>query len=291
MNNQAMMKMKKQRKGGDGRRKIKIEKITNKSRLQVTFSKRRKGLFKKATELSVLTGAETALIAFSPARRPYVSGNPDLIINRFVNNNNGEASEIQKDDDEEQRRYMKVKREPEALSPAGKPYGSSEIQKKDDELSVCDEQRRYMEVEKQLDPEKKRGVFLDSLINSDLGTGNDKSWWDSYMNGLNLDELIQMRRDMENLQKCVSERSHDLKMMNSNVASSSSCSSSSYEDKSHIALMEIPASNGIVDDDYLNREMVNELLFDFDRQEYEFGIGNTTFTDEEITTDMFSDDY
>ncbi|KAI3830647.1 hypothetical protein MKW92_011919 [Papaver armeniacum] len=258
MNNQAMMKMKKQRKGGDGRRKIKIEKITNKSRLQVTFSKRRKGLFKKATELSVLIWCRNCTHCFSPARRPYVSGNPDLIINRFVNNNNGEASEIQKDDDEEQRRYMKVKREPK-LSPAGKPY--------------------------------EKRVFLDSLINSDLGTGNDKSWWDSYMNGLNLDELIQMRRDMENLQKCVSERSHDLKMMNSNVASSSSCSSSSYEDKSHIALMEIPASNGIVDDDYLNREMVNELLFDFDRQEYEFGIGNTTFTDEEITADMFSDDY
>ncbi|KAI3912191.1 hypothetical protein MKW98_012002 [Papaver atlanticum] len=144
MNNQAMMKMKKQRKGGDGRRKIKIEKITNKSRLQVTFSKRRKGLFKKANELSVLTGAETVLIAFSPAGKPYVCGNPDLIL-RFVDNNNGEASKIQKDDDEQQRRYMQVKREPEAFSPAGKPYAcgnpdlildrfvnkASQIQKKD----------------------------------------------------------------------------------------------------------------------------------------------------------------
>ncbi|RZC54473.1 hypothetical protein C5167_013331 [Papaver somniferum] len=116
MNNQAMMKMKKQRKGGEGRRKIKIEKITNKSRLQVTFSKRRKGLFKKETELSVLTGAETALIAFSPAGKPFVCGNPDLILERFLNNINGEASEIQKDDDEQQRRYMQVKREPEAFS-------------------------------------------------------------------------------------------------------------------------------------------------------------------------------
>ncbi|KAI3838491.1 hypothetical protein MKX03_013255 [Papaver bracteatum] len=275
------MKMKKQRKGGDGRRKINIEKITNKSRLQVTLSKRRKGLFKKANELSVLTGAEIALIAFSPAGKPYVCGNPDLILDRFVNNNNGEASKILKDDDEQHRRYMQVKREPEAFSHAGKPYAcgnpdlildrfvnkASEIQKKDDELSVCDDQRRYMEVEKQLDPEKKRGVFLDSLINSDLGPGNDKSWWETYMNGSNLDELIQMRRDMENLQKCVSERSHDLKMMTSNGASSSCCSSSSYEDKSLVPLMEIPASNEIVDDDYyLNEEMVNELRFDFDPQ-------------------------
>ncbi|XP_026445694.1 agamous-like MADS-box protein AGL62 [Papaver somniferum] len=194
------MKMKKQRKGGDGRRKIKIENITNKSRLQVTFSKRRKGLFKKATQLSVLTGAETALIDFSHARKPYVYGNPDLIL-RFVNNNNGEASEIQKDDDEEQRKYMKVKREFEAFSPAGKPFA----------YGNHDRFMRYMEVEKQLVAEKKRGVFLESLMNCNLGPGNDKSWWETYMNGLNLDELIQMRSDMEQLQKCVSERSHDLK--------------------------------------------------------------------------------
>ncbi|KAI3912190.1 hypothetical protein MKW98_012001 [Papaver atlanticum] len=111
------------------------------------------------------------------------------------------------------------------------------------------------------------------------------------MNGLSLDELIQMRSDMENLQKCVANRSHDLKMAG-NIASSSSCSPSSYEDKSLIALMETPAGNEIVDDGYyLNEEMVNELRFDFDPQQYEFGIGNTTFTDEEITADMFSDDY
>ncbi|XP_026458977.1 agamous-like MADS-box protein AGL29 [Papaver somniferum] len=244
------MKMKKQRKGGEGRRKIKIEKITNKSRLQVTFSKRRKGLFKKETELSVLTGAETALIAFSPAGKPFVCGNPDLILERFLNNINGEASEIQKDDDEQQRRYM---------------------QKNDDEA------------------EKKRGVFLESLINSGLGPSSDKSRWDIYINGLNLDELIPMRSDMEQLQKCVAKRSHDLKMMTSNTTSSSSCSSSSYEDKSLIALMDKPAGNEIVDDDYLNKEMINEFLFD--SQEYEFGFGNTTSTDEEITADMFSDDY
>ncbi|KAI3830646.1 hypothetical protein MKW92_011918 [Papaver armeniacum] len=229
------MEMKKLRQGGDGRKKIKIEKIKDKSRLQVTFSKRRKGLFKKATELSVLTGSQVALIAFSPAGRPYVCGNPDLILDRFLNNINGEAPEIQKDDDDQQ-------------------------------------QRRCLEVERELEAEKKRGVFLDSLINSDLGAGNDKSWWDSYMNGLSLYQLIHMRSDMEQLQKCVSQRSHDLQMNSNNTTSSSS--SSSYEDKS-LALMTIPSGNEIVDDDYHNEEMVNELLFDFDSQEYEFGIGNT----------------
>ncbi|KAI3838488.1 hypothetical protein MKX03_013252 [Papaver bracteatum] len=104
------------------------------------------------------------------------------------------------------------------------------------------------------------------------------------MNGLSLDELIQMRSDMEQLQKCVLERSHDLQMNSNNT------SSSSYEDKS-LALMAIPPGNEIVDDDYQNEEMVNELFFDFDSQENEFGIGNATSTDKEITADMFSEDY
>ncbi|KAF7843021.1 MADS-box protein JOINTLESS-like [Senna tora] len=49
------------------RRKIAIKKIENVSARQVTFSKRRRGLFKKAQELSTLCDAEIALIVFSPA--------------------------------------------------------------------------------------------------------------------------------------------------------------------------------------------------------------------------------
>ncbi|XP_016706246.1 MADS-box protein AGL24-like isoform X2 [Gossypium hirsutum] len=47
------------------REKIKIKKIDNLTARQVTFSKRRRGLFKKAEELSVLCDAEFALIIFS----------------------------------------------------------------------------------------------------------------------------------------------------------------------------------------------------------------------------------
>ncbi|OAY23192.1 MADS-box protein JOINTLESS [Manihot esculenta] len=47
------------------REKIKIKKIDNITARQVTFSKRRRGLFKKAQELSVLCDAEVALIIFS----------------------------------------------------------------------------------------------------------------------------------------------------------------------------------------------------------------------------------
>ncbi|KAE8719563.1 MADS-box protein AGL24 [Hibiscus syriacus] len=47
------------------REKIKIKKIDNLTARQVTFSKRRRGLFKKAEELSVLCDADVALIIFS----------------------------------------------------------------------------------------------------------------------------------------------------------------------------------------------------------------------------------
>lgn len=47
------------------REKIKIKKIDNITARQVTFSKRRRGLIKKADELSVLCDAEVALIIFS----------------------------------------------------------------------------------------------------------------------------------------------------------------------------------------------------------------------------------
>jgi len=45
------------------REKIQIKKIDNAT--QVTFSKRRRGLFKKAEELSVLCDADVAVIIFS----------------------------------------------------------------------------------------------------------------------------------------------------------------------------------------------------------------------------------
>ncbi|GAB4840804.1 hypothetical protein Ancab_021565 [Ancistrocladus abbreviatus] len=48
-----------------GRGKIEIKKIENPTNRQVTFSKRRQGLFKKTNELSILCDAQIALIVFS----------------------------------------------------------------------------------------------------------------------------------------------------------------------------------------------------------------------------------
>ncbi|WMV27069.1 hypothetical protein MTR67_020454 [Solanum verrucosum] len=52
-----------------GRAKIEIKRIENKTNRGVTYSKRRKGLIKKAYELSVLCDIDVALLMFSPTGR------------------------------------------------------------------------------------------------------------------------------------------------------------------------------------------------------------------------------
>ncbi|XP_030455703.2 agamous-like MADS-box protein AGL62 [Syzygium oleosum] len=52
---------------------------------RVAFSKRRSGLFKKATELCTLCAAEMAIILFSPSGKPFSFGHPSVgaVLDRF----------------------------------------------------------------------------------------------------------------------------------------------------------------------------------------------------------------
>eukprot|EP01018_Ginkgo_biloba_P029484 Gb_12586 [translate_table: standard] len=69
-----------------GRQKIEIKKIESTNARQVCFSKRRMGVFKKASELSILCGAEIGIIVFSPAGKAFTFGNPciDYVIDKFL---------------------------------------------------------------------------------------------------------------------------------------------------------------------------------------------------------------
>ncbi|XP_048329882.2 truncated transcription factor CAULIFLOWER D isoform X3 [Ziziphus jujuba] len=68
-----------------GRGKVELKRIENPTTRQVTFSKRRNGLLKKAFELSILCDAEIALLIFSPAGKvyQYASHDMDRIIGRY----------------------------------------------------------------------------------------------------------------------------------------------------------------------------------------------------------------
>ncbi|XP_077222046.1 agamous-like MADS-box protein AGL62 [Tasmannia lanceolata] len=69
-----------------GKRKIEIKKIENKKARQVCFSKRRKGLFKKAHDLCILCDSQIAIITFSPGGNPYVFAHPsiDAVLNYYL---------------------------------------------------------------------------------------------------------------------------------------------------------------------------------------------------------------
>ncbi|KAL0862847.1 hypothetical protein Bca101_041965 [Brassica carinata] len=69
------------------RGKIEMKKIENATSRQVTFSKRRNGLLKKAYELSVLCDAQISLIIFSQRGRLFEFSNSDMqkTIERYRN--------------------------------------------------------------------------------------------------------------------------------------------------------------------------------------------------------------
>ncbi|XP_043725442.1 agamous-like MADS-box protein MADS1 isoform X1 [Telopea speciosissima] len=61
-----------------GRGKVELKRIENTTSRQVTFSKRRNGLLKKAFELSILCDAEVAVITFSPSGKAYQFASHDM---------------------------------------------------------------------------------------------------------------------------------------------------------------------------------------------------------------------
>ncbi|EYU37536.1 hypothetical protein ABFS82_02G047900 [Erythranthe guttata] len=174
-----------------GRQKIKIEKIEVKNHLQVTFSKRRSGLFKKASELCTLCGVEIAIIVFSPAGKVFSFGHPNVesIVDRFLprnsacpnNNNNG-------------------------------PYHLIEAQRN---ASVRDLNLQLGQVSYELDLERKRAENLDNVRK----TNETQYWWEGPVEKLGLDELEQLKTAMEDLKENVSQ--HVNKMMMNTIHSNS----------------------------------------------------------------------
>ncbi|KAL6500729.1 hypothetical protein OROHE_025526 [Orobanche hederae] len=77
------------KKKSQGRRKIEMKLISDENARTVTFSKRRAGLFKKATELSILCGTQIAIVIFSLGGRAYSFGHPNVesVVGRFFNRN------------------------------------------------------------------------------------------------------------------------------------------------------------------------------------------------------------
>lgn len=73
-------------KSTKGRQRIEMKCIQGEEARQVCFSKRRPSLFKKASELSTLCGAEVAVVTFSPGGKCFSFGHPSTssVTDRFL---------------------------------------------------------------------------------------------------------------------------------------------------------------------------------------------------------------
>ncbi|XP_065864799.1 MADS-box protein SOC1 [Euphorbia lathyris] len=90
------------------RGKTQMRRIENATSRQVTFSKRRNGLLKKAYELSVLCDAEVSLIVFSPRGKLYEFASSDMqeTIDRF--RKHVKDTQIKKKPNDENMQQLKI---------------------------------------------------------------------------------------------------------------------------------------------------------------------------------------
>ncbi|KAE9586682.1 hypothetical protein Lal_00004816 [Lupinus albus] len=163
----------KQTKKTKGRKKIEIKKLDKNSNKQVTFSKRRAGLFKKGSELCVLCNVDATIIVFSPADKLFCFGQPDVetLVTRYL-------------------------RRTTELDPKTE---------RNETVSYEEHNKEYEEAIKKLELEKKE------LANSakEWKKGN---WWNEPINEMSVEELEQYMVAVYELRRKLDERRGEIMM-------------------------------------------------------------------------------
>lgn len=149
-----------------GRQKIPMVKIKKESHRQVTFSKHRAGLFKKASELCTLCGAEIAIIVFSPAKKPFSFGHTSVesVLDHYLSRNNLPSSQTQQ------------------------PRGTV--------APSCELNLRLTEILNESEEEKKRGQAMEEMrkVSARRPMIN---WWEGPVEEMNMVQLQEMKSALE----------------------------------------------------------------------------------------------
>ena len=166
--------------------------IDKESDRMVSFSKRRSGINKKASELVTLCGAEIGMVVFSPAGKPFSFGHPSVesVANRFLQQN-----------------------PPQAQGDSTRPLMEAQWRLRINELNQqCDELFR------QLEAEKKREKVLQELKKARGSNG----WWEVPTKELNFQQLQQMNESLKEFHKilCTSMKEKVIAGLPSSASSS-----------------------------------------------------------------------
>ncbi|CAL5199716.1 unnamed protein product [Lathyrus oleraceus] len=164
-----------QKRKSTGRKKIEIKKLDKESNKQVTFSKRRQGLFKKASELCILCDVHASIIVFSGAHKLFCFGHPDTdaIIDSYVK----ESLDFER---------LKLEECCSIYKEYNKQY--------EEVLKILDMEKELLEVEK-LARVSKRGA-----------------WWNEDIDEMCIDELQQFMVSIYEFRGKLFERDHQRMM-------------------------------------------------------------------------------
>lgn len=167
-----------------GRRRIEMEIVKDTGSRQVTFSKRRAGLFKKANELATLCAAQVCIIVFSPGGKPFSFGNPsvDAVAQRFLNQDDSNNPTNIPDMQAEQARRARVEKLTQQLN----------------------------ESLKQLHEEKKRGAMLDKQKKA-----RGMNLYEKPVNQLTMAEAMKVMESMKELHKKIVMRRNEMEASSS----------------------------------------------------------------------------
>jgi len=156
-------------KKGRGRQKIEMKKMSNECNLQVTFSKRRSGLFKKASELCTLCGADAALVVFSPSGKVFSFGHPNLdtVIDRYLS--------LVPPQNNDTMQFIEAHRN----------------------ANVRELNAQLTQINNTLDAEKKIGDELSNLHKETEAM----FWWACPVDGMNREQLALFKKALEELKK------------------------------------------------------------------------------------------
>ena len=167
-------------KSTKGRQRIEMKSIEGEETRQVCFSKRRPSLFKKASELSTLCGAEVTVVTFSPGGKCFSFGHPSTssVADRFLAVHTFDG-----------------------LSMGSGRHGSQGSSGRSHEMN-----QQVMELQQLMETEKKRKERAVEALERESG-GPVMQLLNANVGALGIHELEELRKELCMVQDMVKERS------------------------------------------------------------------------------------